>query len=167
MRCMTPLVISSLGKRQQVMAPSSTVLITTDNPLAPRWQRDSSCPQETPHGYRDEFFEYAMNFTVAASSFAQDLFITFDQEADFVLRSIEPTARRNLVLIAPNNGFRFKDFAGNPLSDDLVTVDVHGPIFPELWLPAGSRFFMDFDNTQNAFAVTVAVTLRGAKRFKL
>jgi hypothetical protein len=39
-------------------------------------------------------------------------------------------------------------------------------MFPELMLPAGSRFFLDFDNTQQASQTQVAVILRGCKRFK-
>jgi hypothetical protein len=142
-------------------------LITTGNPFSVRWQRDSSCPEETPAGYRDQFFQYPMNFTVAANQFAQGLFITLDRDSDFVLRSLEPNgfqAGNALVLVG---AFRFRDGFGNALSDDLVTQDVHGPLWPPLVLPAGSRFFLDFDNTQNAFATTVGVILRGAKRFKL
>jgi hypothetical protein len=142
-------------------------LITTGNPFAVRWQADSSCPEETPAGYRDQSFQYPMNFTVAANQFAQGLFITTDLDSDFVLRSIEPNgyqAGNSLVLVG---AFRFRDSYGNALSEDLVTQDVHGPIWPELVLPGGKRFFLDFDNTQNAFATTVAVILRGAKRYKL
>jgi hypothetical protein len=144
-----------------------TPTITTGNPLSSRWQRDSSCPEETPQGYRDQFFEYPMNFTVIANQLAQGLFITFDMDSDFVLRQIEPTAYQAGSSATLVGAFRFRDGFGNALSEDLVTNDVHGPIFPQLVLPAGSRFFMDFDNSQNAFSAIVAVILRGAKRFKL
>lgn len=144
-------------------------LITTGNPLATRWQQDSSCPEETPPGYFDQWFEYAANFLVPAASLAQNLFIILDRDADFVFRQIEPTAYQNVagdasILVG---AFRFKDSYGNALDDDLVTHEVHGPIFPELVLPAGSRFFFDFDNTQNAFTTQVAIIMRGCKRFKL
>jgi hypothetical protein len=141
--------------------------ISTGNPLASRWQNDSSQPDETPSGYRDQWFQYAMNFTVPANTLAQNLYIILDRDADFVLRQIQPNGYQ---FGSPASGqvgaFRFKDSYGNPLDDDLVTQEVHGPIFPELVLPAGSRFFTDFDNTQNAFQAQVAIILRGCKRFK-
>jgi hypothetical protein len=142
--------------------------ITTGNPLASRWQNDSSNPEETPAGYRDQWFEYNMDFLVPANTLAQNLFIILDRDADFVFRQLEPTAYQ----VGANTpytlvgAFRFKDSFGNPLDDDLVTQEVHGPFFPQLILPAGSRFFLDFDNTQNAFQTQVAVILRGCKRFK-
>jgi len=141
--------------------------ITTGNPLASRWQQDSSYPEETPKGYRDEWFEYAMDFLVPANQLAQNLFIVLDRDADFVFRQIEPTAYQTGTFGAIVGAFRFKDGYGNPLDDDLITNEVHGPFFPELVLPAGSRFFVDVDNTQNAFQIQVAVILRGCKRFKL
>ena len=144
------------------------VQITTGNPLASRWQNDSSCPDETPAGYFDQWFEYNMDFLVPANTLAQNLFIILDRDADFVLRQLEPTAYQESgnpdALVG---AFRFKDSYGNPLDDDLVTNEVHGPIFPELVLPAGSRFFLDFDNTQQAYTTQVAVILRGCKRFKV
>jgi len=141
--------------------------IITGNPLASRWQQDSSMPEETPAGYSDVWFEYNMNVLVTANQLAQNLFITLDRDADFVLRQLEPTAYQSggtaTVLVG---AFRFKDSFGNPLDEDLILNEVHGPIFPELVLPAGSRFFLDFDNTQQAFTTQVAVILRGCKRFK-
>jgi hypothetical protein len=141
--------------------------ISTTNPLASRWQRDSSNPEETPQGYKDVFFQYAMNFTVSANQFAQNLSIILDGDADFVLRQIEPTifeAGSPTVLVG---AFRFKDCYGNPLDDDLLTsTDFYGPIFTELVLQKGKRFFMDVDNTQQGFNVQVAVMLRGCKRFQ-
>lgn len=146
----------------------TTLTITTDNPLATRWQQDSSCPEETPGGYFDQWFEYCANFQVPANGLAQNLFIVLDRDADFVLRQIEPNGYPTAGPVTELVGaFRFKDSYGNPLDDDLVTQEVHGPIFPELVLPAGSRFFFDFDNTQNAFTTQVAIILRGCKRFRL
>ena len=145
-------------------------VITTGNPLAVRWQMDSSCPEETPLGFFDQSFEYPMNFTVIASTLAQGLFITLDRDSDFVLRQIEPNAYRTGTPTTFKIGaFRFRDGFGNELSNDLITGydDVHGPIFPEVVLLAGSRFFLDFDNTQQAFGVTLGVILRGCKRFKI
>jgi hypothetical protein len=146
----------------------TAVQITTGNPLASRWQMDSSNPAETPAGYLDQWFEYNMNFLVPANTLAQNLFIVLDRDADFVFRQVEPTAYHylNNTPTAIVGAFRFKDSFGNPLDDDLITNEVHGPFFPELVLPAGSRFFLDFDNTQQAFEVQVAVILRGCKRFK-
>jgi hypothetical protein len=149
------------------MTPQTQVTITTGNPLATRWQRDSSCPEETPAGFRDQWFEYPMNFTVGANVFAQGLFITLDRDADFVLRGIQPNAYQTGAVSTLVGAFRFRDGFGNALSEDLITQDVHGPLFPELTLPAGSRFFMDFDNSQQAFSVNLAVLLRGCKRYKL
>jgi len=145
------------------------VPISTINPLASRWQRDSSNPEETPQGFRDVWFEYTMNFTVNANTFAQNLFIILDGDADFVLRQIEPTSYQVGVPGTYFYGaYRFKDCFGNPIDDDLVTAtDVYGPIFPELVLQKGKRLFLDFDNTQQAFAVNVAVILRGCKRFAI
>jgi hypothetical protein len=142
-------------------------IITSDNPLAPRWLRDSSCPEETPTGFRDQFFEYPFSFQINASVYQQNLFIVTDLDADFVLRQIEANAYRLSNGVLVNSVYRFRDAYGNSLSDDLLTGEVNGPIFPELILPKGERFFMDFDNTQNAFTVQVAFILRGAKRFKL
>ena len=133
------------------------LIITSGNPLAPRWMQNSSCPEETPPGFRDQFFQYPMTFTVGTAVFAQNLFIVLDFDADFVLRQIESN---NVV-------FRFKDSYGHSLSADLVTSEVYGPIWPELVLPRGSRFFVDVDNTQGVAPVTAAFILRGAKRFKL
>jgi hypothetical protein len=144
-----------------------TVSITTDNPYASRWQKDSSCPEETPAGYRDQWFEYPMNFTVNANALAQNLFITLDRDADFVLRQIEPVAYQSGVPGTLVGAYRFRDGFGNALSEDFITNDVHGPIWPELVLLAGSRFFMDFDNSQQAFNAIVAVMLRGCKRYKV
>lgn len=141
-------------------------LITTGNPLASRWQQDSSLPEETPQGFKDTWFEYAMNFVVPAQTLAQNLYIILDRDADFVLRQIEPTAYQAGAPTVLFGAFRFKDSFGNPIDDDLVTQEVHGPLFPELVLPAGSRFFYDFDNTQQAFQVQTAVILRGCKRAK-
>lgn len=145
-----------------------TLTITTGNPLASRWQQDSSCPEETPVGYFDQWFEYCANFQVPATTLAQNLFIVLDRDADFVFRGVQPTA---YPVGGPTGqllgAFRFKDSYGNPLDDDLVTNEVHGPFFPELVLPAGSRFFFDFDNTQNGATTQVAIILRGCKRFKL
>ncbi len=143
-----------------------TPTITTGNPLAPRWFADSTCPEETPSGYRDAFFEYPMNFIVAASIFQSGLFITLDREADFMLREIQPQAY-NVAGGGIVGLYRFRDGFGKNLSEDPLTNEMHGPIFPELWLPAGSRFFLDFDNTNNAFSVQIATILRGCKRFKL
>jgi hypothetical protein len=143
------------------------ITISTTNPLASRWQRDSSNPEETPQGYRDEWFEYTMNFTVSAETFAQNLYIILDGDADFVLRQIEPNAYQTGSPTTLLGAFRFKDCFGNPLDDDLLTsTDFYGPMFPELVLPKGKRFFLDFDNTQQAFDVNVAVILRGCKRFQ-
>ena len=47
-----------------------TVQIITGNPLASRWQCDSSCPEETPVGYFDQWFEYNMDFLVPANTLA-------------------------------------------------------------------------------------------------
>jgi len=142
--------------------------ISTTNPLASRWQMDSSNPEETPQGYRDVWFEYTMNFTVPALTFAQNLFIILDGDADFVLRQIEPNAFQAGTPATLYGAFRFKDSFGNPLDDDLLTsVDFYGPLFPELLLPRGKRFFLDFDNTQQAFTVTIAVILRGCKRVQV
>ena len=143
------------------------LVITTDNPLASRWQKDSSCPEETPTGYKDQWFEYALNFTVNANQYAQNLYITLDNDADFVLRQIEPTGYQAGNATVLYGAFRFRDGFGNALDEDLVTRDVHGPIFPELVLLRGSRFFLDVDNSQQAFALVVAVVLRGCKRFKV
>lgn len=143
------------------------MLITTGNPLAMRWQQDSSCPDETPAGYFDQWFEYCANFQVPANQLAQNLFIILDRDADFVFRQVEPTAYEAGDPTTLFGAFRFKDSYGNPLDDDLITNEVHGPFFPELLLPAGSRFFFDFDNTQQGFQVTVAIILRGCKRFKV
>lgn len=144
------------------------VQIITGNPLASRWQNDSSCPEETPAGYFDQWFEYNMNFLVPANTLAQNLFITLDRDGDFVLRQLEPTGyQQGGTSTTIVGAFRFKDSFGNPLDEDLVTNEVHGPIFPQLVLPAGTRFFLDFDNTQNAFTTQVAVILRGCKRFKV
>jgi hypothetical protein len=129
--------------------------------------RDSSCPEETPTGFRDQFFEYPMNFTVPANLFQQNLYIVLDKDADFVLRQLEPTAYQAGSVTVLVGAYRFKDAYGHSLSENLVTREVHGPIFPELVLPKGTRFFVDFDNTQNAFAAQVAIILRGCKRFKL
>jgi hypothetical protein len=142
-------------------------VITSDNPLAPRWMRDSSCPEETPTGFRDQFFEYPMNFIVPANLFQQNLYIVLDKDADFVLRQLEPTAYQAGHVTTLVGAYRFKDGFGHSLSENLVTAEVHGPIFPELVLPKGTRFFVDFDNTQNAFSTQVAIILRGCKRFKL
>lgn len=141
--------------------------IQTTNPLVPRWRMDSSNPRETPDGFRDQFFQYSMNFTVAANILAQGLFVILDRDSDFVLRQIEP---QGFQAGSPQNAvgaYRIRDSFGNALSEDLLLQEVHGPIFPELWLPGGSRVFLDFDNTQQAFSVQVAVILRGCKRFKL
>ena len=140
--------------------------IQTTNPLSSRWQRDSSLPEETPSGFRDVWFEYTMNFIVNANAFAQNLFIILDGDADFVLRQIEPNAYQTGSPTTLYGAYRFKDCFGNPIDDDLVTsTDVYGPIFPELVLQKGKRVFLDFDNTQQAFAVNVSVILRGCKRF--
>jgi hypothetical protein len=40
-------------------------------------------------------------------------------------------------------------------------------MFPDLWLPGGSRVFLDYDNTQQAFSQQIAVILRGCKRYKV
>jgi hypothetical protein len=145
-----------------------TTRIITTNPLVPRWRMDSTNPSETPPGFRDQFFQYAMDFTIAANIFAQSLFIILDRDADFVLRQIEADAYQTGTSAGSQLGaFRLRDSFGNPLSDDLLLLnDVFGPIFTELWMPGGSRVFLDFDNTQNGFSVQVAVTLRGCKRFK-
>lgn len=146
----------------------NTIQITTTNPLVPRWRLDSSNPSETPAGFRDQFFQYSMNFTVAANILAQSLFIVLDRDADFILRQIEPEGYQAGASSTPVGAYRIRDGFGNALSDDLLlSTDVYGPIFTELWLPGGSRVFLDFDNTQQAFAVQVAVILRGCKRFKL
>lgn len=147
----------------------STLAITTDNIFAPRWLKDSTCPEETPKGCRDQWFQYPMNFIVAANQLAQNLFITLDRDSEFVLRQIEPNGYQQkggspLTLVG---AYRFRDGFGNALSEDFITNDVHGPIWPELVLPPGSRFFVDFDNSQQAFAVTLAILLRGCKRFKV
>lgn len=142
--------------------------ITTTNPLVPRWRLDSSNPSETPAGFRDQFFQYSMNFTVAANILAQSLFIILDRDADFILRQIEPQGYQVGSAETAVGAYRLRDGFGNALSDDLLlSTDVYGPIFTELWLPGGSRVFLDFDNTQQAYAVQVAVILRGCKRFKL
>ena len=142
--------------------------INTTNPLVPRWRMDSSNPSETPAGFRDQFFQYSMNFLVTASVFAQGLFIALDKDADFILRQVEADAFQSGT--APGGGlgaYRLRDGFGNALSDDLILpTDVYGPIFTELWLPGGSRVFLDFDNTQNAFSTQVTMILRGCKRFK-
>lgn len=132
-----------------------------------RWQQDSSCPEETPDGYFDQWFEYAFNFQVLANTLAQNQFVVLDRDADFVLRQIEPTGYPIGLATDLVGAFRFKDSYGNPLDDDLVTNEVHGPIFPELVLPAGSRFFFDFDNTQQGATTQVAIIMRGCKRFRL
>ena len=147
------------------MQPTTIPQITTGNPLASRWQMDSSNPEETPSGSFDQWFEYNMNFTVPANTLAQGLYIILDRDADFVLRQLEPNGYE-LGTTTQVGAFRFKDSFGNPLDDDLVLSEVHGPLFTELVLPAGSRFFLDFDNTQQGFQVQVAVVLRGCKRFK-
>jgi hypothetical protein len=90
-----------------------------------------------------------------------------DKDADFVLRQLEPTAYQAGHVTTLVGAYRFKDGFGHSLSENLVTSEVHGPIFPELVLPKGTRFFVDFDNTQNAFSTQVAIILRGCKRFKL
>jgi hypothetical protein len=145
----------------------NTIQITTTNPLVPRWRLDSSNPSETPAGFRDQWFQYSMNFLVTASVFAQGLFIALDKDADFILRQIEADAFQ--LGQPPGAGlgaYRLRDGFGNALSDDLILpTDVYGPIFTELWLPGGSRVFLDFDNTQNAFSTQVAIILRGCKRF--
>ena len=149
------------------MQPTAIPQITTGNPLASRWQNDSSNPEDTPAGYRDQWFEYNMDFLVPANTLAQGLYIILDRDADFVLRQLEPTGYQTGTAGTTLVGaFRFKDSFGNPLDDDLVLSEVHGPLFTELVLPAGSRFFLDFDNTQQGFQVQVAVVLRGCKRFK-
>lgn len=148
---------------------SSTVNIIpidTTNPLVPRWRMDSSNPSETPAGYKDEFFQYSMNFTVAAGVLAQGLFIILDGDADFVLRQIEPQGYTAAAPTTAVGAHRIRDGFGNALCDDLLLNEVHGPLFPELWLPAGSRVFLDFDNTQQASSVTAAIILRGCKRKK-
>lgn len=147
----------------------NTIPISTTNPLVPRWRLDSSNPSETPAGFRDQFFQYSMNFTVPANVLAQALFIALDRDADFILRQIEPDAFQTGVEPGALLGaYRLRDGFGNALSDDLLSLtDVYGPIFTELWLPGGSRVFLDFDNTQQAFSTQVAVILRGCKRFKL
>lgn len=152
----------------QTLPPPSQRIVTT-NPLVPRWRMDSSTPSETPYGWSDEFFQNSMNFTVPASTLAQALFIILDRDADFILRQIEVDAYESGEAAGAGLGaWRLRDPFGNPLSDDLLTsADVYGPLFTELWLPAGSRFFLDFDNTQNAFEVQVAVILRGCKRRRL
>lgn len=143
------------------------ITISTTNPLVPRWRMDSTNPSETPAGYQDQFFQYSMNFQVPANVLAQGLFIILDNDADFVLRQVEPSAY--LVGVGPGSGvgaYRLRDGFGNAISDDLLSpVDVFGPIFPELWLPGGSRFFLDFDNTQQGSTAQVALILRGCKRF--
>jgi hypothetical protein len=140
--------------------------ITTGNPLASRWQMDSSVPEETPQGFRDEWFEYTMNFTVSANTFAQNLYIILDGDADFVLRQIEPNGYQSGTPTTQYGAYRLKDCFGNPLSDDLVSPgDVFGPIFTEIVLQKGRRVFLDWDNTQQAFELIIAVILRGCKRF--
>lgn len=148
------------------MTNPNIIPITTNNPLAPRWRKDSTTPLGVPAGYREQFFEYAFDFLVNAGLFAQGVFITLDRDADFVLRQLEPTAY-GVGIGGTTGAFRFRDAFGNALNDDLINpVDVYGPLFPQLILPAGSRFFCDFDNTPNAFQTQVAIILRGAKRFK-
>lgn len=149
------------------MTPSY-IQITTTNPLVPRWRMDSSNPSETPAGYRDQFFQYSMNFTVPANILAQGLFIILDNDSDFILRQIEPQGYESGGAVNGQVGaYRLRDGFGNPISNDLLLgTDVYGPMFPELWLPGGSRVFLDFDNTQQAFTTQVAIILRGCKRFK-
>jgi len=149
-----------------------TTLISTTNPLVPRWRMDSTFTSETPDGFRDEFFQYSMNFIIAASTFAQSLFIILDRDADFILREVQVDAYDSavspVVAGAGLGAYRLRDGFGNALDDDLIRpLDVYGPLFTELWLPAGSRFFADFDNTQQAFTVQLAIILRGCKRRRL
>lgn len=144
------------------------ITISTTNPLVPRWRMDSTNPSETPAGYQDQFFQYSMNFQVPANVLAQGLFIILDNDADFVLRQVEPqgyNAAGGFAGTDASEGYRLRDGFGNAISDDLLLQEVHGPIFPELWLPGGSRVFLDVDNTQNGIEIQVAVILRGCKRF--
>lgn len=108
-----------------------------------------------------------MNYTVAAGILAQGLFIVLDRDSDFILRQIEPVGFQAGSPATAVGAYRLRDGFGNALSSDLVLQEVHGPIFPELWLPGGSRVFLDFDNTQQAFTAQVTIILRGCKRFKV
>jgi hypothetical protein len=142
----------------------------------------------TPRGFTDEQFSYTFDQSntpflnsgnLASGSFIQNIPLPLDRDAAFLWRGFTILGVNDTD---PVMAVRFRDAAGNYLSDDFVPIDLYArPLGlaivgtltviwePQIECPAGGMLWVDLKNQSNGAVNTnlVRLTLDGAKRRKL
>lgn len=136
------------------------------NILAPEWMFPL-CAPETPDGYQDESFTlFSPLISWPVGSGATDVSVQIPGDADFVIRAITYDTGSTGPFGTAIANIRLPD-GYSLMGGDFISNQMNGATFPELWLRAGTRMFVDTadqDSGGGPGNLTLQIQFDGVKR---